>query len=157
MSLTDDYMQDKLKSGYYYVKNKACVEIDYYCDDYEYSFFLQNDKEFVEEVLAQVPNYEEYNKVKKEADYLNDECHRLSLENTDLVFDCMRLEKENKHLLDLQANQDKEVEILRDLLKECKNIVAHDLWARAEFADGQIVEKDNLLKSINAAIGESEE
>lgn len=62
-----------------------------------------------------------------------------------------------KHLTDLQANQDKEVEILRDLLKECKNIVSHDLWSRAQFPDGQVVEKDDILTRINAAIGESEE
>lgn len=46
---------------------------------------------------------------------------------------------------------------LRLLLKECKNIVAHDLWSRAQFPDGQIVEKDDILPRINAAIGESEE
>lgn len=68
-----------------------------------------------------------------------------------------KLKAKIKHLLDLQANQDKEVESLRELLKECKNIVAHDLWSRAQFSDGQIVEKDDLLTHINATIGESEE
>lgn len=46
---------------------------------------------------------------------------------------------------------------LRDLLKECKNIVAHDCWQEAQFPDGQVVERQNLLTRINAAIGESEE
>lgn len=67
------------------------------------------------------------------------------------------LQLENKHLKDLLANQDKEIEELRDLLEECKNIVAHDLWSRAQFSDGQVVEKDNLLTRINAVLGESEE
>lgn len=54
--------------------------------------------------------------------------------------DIEELKSEIKHLKDLQTNQDKEVERLRELLKECKNIVANDLITR-----------------INAAIGESEE
>lgn len=66
------------------------------------------------------------------------------------------LKSKIKHLLDLKANQDKEVEYLRDLLKECKNIVVHDLWAKPEFPDGQVVDKEDLLTRINAAIGEGE-
>lgn len=46
---------------------------------------------------------------------------------------------------------------LRGLLKECKNIVAHDCWQEAQFPDGQVVERQDLLTRINAALGESEE
>lgn len=46
---------------------------------------------------------------------------------------------------------------LRGLLKECKNIVAHDCWQEAQFPDGQVVERQDLLTRINAAIGESED
>lgn len=46
---------------------------------------------------------------------------------------------------------------LRDLLKECKNIIAHDCWQEAQFPDGQVVERKDLLTRINTAIGESEE
>lgn len=64
--------------------------------------------------------------------------------------------KKVKHLSDLLANQDKEVENLRELLAECKNIIAHDCWQSAQFKDGQVVERQDLLNRINAAIGESE-
>lgn len=50
-----------------------------------------------------------------------------------------------------------EIQSLRNLLKECKNIVVSHLWAKAEFSDGQTVEKDDLLTRINAAIGGSED
>ena len=68
-----------------------------------------------------------------------------------------KLKSRIKHLLELQANQDKEVENLRRLLKECKNIVAHDCWQEAQFPDGQVVERQELLTRITTAIGESEE
>lgn len=68
-----------------------------------------------------------------------------------------KLKSRIKHLLERQANQDKEVENLIELLKECKNIVAHDCWQEAQFSDGQVVERQKLLIRINAAIGESEE
>lgn len=65
--------------------------------------------------------------------------------------------KKMQHLKDLLGNQDKEVEKLRDLLGECKNIVAHDCWERAQFPDGPVIESEDLLTRINTAIGESEE
>lgn len=43
------------------------------------------------------------------------------------------------------------------LLKECKNIIAHDCWQEAQFPDGQVVQRQDLLTRINIAIGESEE
>ena len=46
---------------------------------------------------------------------------------------------------------------LSGLLKECKNIVAHDCWREAQFPDGQVVQKQDLLTRINAALGGSEE
>lgn len=51
---------------------------------------------------------------------------------------------------ELQQNQDKEVESLRDLLKECKT-----LFKNIEILDYTQVEK--ILTRINTAIGESEE
>lgn len=45
---------------------------------------------------------------------------------------------------------------LLGLLKECKNIVAHDCWQEAQFPDGQVVQKQDLLTRINATLGESE-
>lgn len=70
------------------------------------------------------------------------------------------LQSKNKHLSDLLANQDKEVESLRDLLKECKESVrlhsdiARGLKGRKSAAYQNLL---NILTRINAAIGESEE
>lgn len=44
------------------------------------------------------------------------------------------------------------VKYLKSLLKECRNIVVHDLWSRAQFPDGQDVEKDDLLERLDAAL-----
>lgn len=62
-----------------------------------------------------------------------------------------RLKDENKHLLDLQAEQDKEIEQLLELLEECKDFIT----IRLDGLCGE--EKENLLTSIYDAIGESGE
>lgn len=49
-----------------------------------------------------------------------------------------------------------ELKNLRSLVKECKNIVAHDYWQEAQFPGGQVVERQDFLTRLNAAIGESE-
>lgn len=68
--------------------------------------------------------------------------------------DIEELKSEIKHLKDLMSNQDKEVESLRGLLKECKEkihqeFICEDYLSIDKFFD--------LLTRINAAIGESEE
>lgn len=63
----------------------------------------------------------------------------------------MRLQSENKHLSDLLANQDKEVEMLRELLREC---LAH--LSLGEIGTS-VTPINILIDHINAAIGESEE
>lgn len=69
------------------------------------------------------------------------------------------LKKENKqleedtgygwHTAGIESDKNDE---LRALLKECKNIVAHDCWQEAQFPDGQVVERQDLLTRINAAL-----
>lgn len=60
------------------------------------------------------------------------------------------LESKNKHLLDLQANQDKEVEKLWKLLWECKDYI--DFCSVPEgFGKSYIAE--NLLTRINEVLG----
>lgn len=61
----------------------------------------------------------------------------------DIVRKNVELENENKRI--------------KELLKECKNIVAHDCWQEAQFPDGQVVQRQDLLTRINIAIGESED
>lgn len=65
--------------------------------------------------------------------------------------ECDRLQAKIKHLSDLLANQDKEVESLRELLKEC---LAH--LSLGEIGTS-VTPLNILLTRINAALGESEE
>lgn len=66
------------------------------------------------------------------------------------------LQSKNKHLSDLLENQDKEVESLRELLKECKANLIHRklLLEKLEELENPTI---SLVTRINAAIGESEE
>ena len=66
------------------------------------------------------------------------------------IMKCQELVKENVEL-------EKENKRIKELLKECKNIVAHDCWQEAQFPDGQVVQRQDLLTRINIAIGESED
>lgn len=58
--------------------------------------------------------------------------------------DILELKSQIKHLKDLQENQDKEIESLRDLLKICREILDDEGYYQT-------------VCKINTAIGESEE
>lgn len=47
-----------------------------------------------------------------------------------------------------------ELQNLRSILKECKNIVAHDCWQEAQFPDGQIARRKDILKRLEKALNE---
>lgn len=47
-----------------------------------------------------------------------------------------------------------ELQNLRSILKECKNIVAHDCWQEAQFPDGQIARRKDILKRLKKALNE---
>lgn len=145
--LTADYNSKKLKKGWYWVRFNCYVNIE--PSFYEKGYFWDDGK--VEEVISPcdynhfvelTEKAKKYDKIKINGNYPD----KIS-----------KLKSRIKHLLELQANQDKEVENLRRLLKECKNIVAHDCWQEAQFPDGQVVERQELLTRITTAIGESEE
>lgn len=66
------------------------------------------------------------------------------------------LQSKNKHLLDLQANQDKEVEKLRELLEECKTSVLFnsDVTRGLEGKNSSNYKNLlNLLTRINEVLG----
>lgn len=108
-------------------------------------------------------------KLKKELAEHRENC--CCLENERLRLDKAKLEeeiKEKEELIQSIGSYIEELDIkksvliaennkLRGLLKECKNIVAHDCWQEAQFPDGQVVQRQDLLTRINAALGESEE
>lgn len=47
-----------------------------------------------------------------------------------------------------------ELQNLRSILKECKNIVAHDCWQEAQFPGGQIARRKDILKRLEKALNE---
>lgn len=98
------------------------------------------------EILSPVPSYEELQRLKHiESKYNN---MKVKGNYPDKINE---LKSRLKHLLDLQENQDKEVEHLRDLLRNC---LAH--LSLGEIGTS-VTPANTLLTSINAAIGESEE
>lgn len=152
MSLTDDWKAGKLEEGWYYVRNAflgngAVGKLEskdncLYCP-HSYVFTHNGDTK----ILSPVPSYGEY--LESEA-----HCSVYSEKNAELIETNDSLSRQVKHLLDLQANQDKEVENLKKLVRKCRTFI--------ELSDCKIItNKENytkdLLTRINAAIGESEE
>lgn len=117
MSLTDDWKARKLKTGGYYVR-LSNGRVDIAKLSKYNNFYAISYTFEVKEVLAPC-----------DYDYISE------------------LESKNKHLLDLQANQDKEVEKLRELLWECKEKIHN------EFINQEIVSIDNFYELLTR-IGE---
>lgn len=159
--LTEKWKNGKLKADWYYLKMEN-GEID--IQNNYIGGFLMSRNNMVVQVLTPVPSCEELQQLKeyerivtsysmKPVDYdiacetvnkLLDKNEKLKTENAELIETNDSLTRQVKHLLDLQANQDKEVESLRDLLKQCIPAANH---AR-DFG---------LAAMIKTAIGESEE
>lgn len=85
-----------------------------------------------------VPSYDEYKAIQEELAELKE---KVADQKTDL-----------ESARWYQTVQNEDIGKLRGLLKECLNIVKHDLWQQAQFPDGQIVDKDDLLTRINEAL-----
>lgn len=124
MSLTDDWkVSNDFKSGKYFCRlNNIKKNKIVTIELSKFGHFNGVTGHYIEDVLAPC-NYEE--------------------------FQC--LESKNKHLSDLLANQDKEVESLRELLREC---LAH--LSLGEIGTS-VTPLNILLCHIKTAIGESEE
>lgn len=109
MSLTDDWNAGKLDSGWYFVKIDNQVYPDYYND-----YFVQSGDVDGLQVLAPC-DYDHISELEKKAKKYD------SIKvNGNYPDKISRLKSRIKHLLDLQANQDKEVERLRDENEELK-------------------------------------
>lgn len=130
--LTKEWRAGKLDLGYYYTKYKSRVIgiQNNFIDDFPMQ--LMNP---VVQVIAPVPTYEEYKAMQERiAD------QRAELESARWY----------------QTVQNEDIGKLHGLLKECKNIVAHECWQEAEFPDGQVVQRQDLLTRINAALNETQ-
>lgn len=136
MSLTDDWRAAALTPMLYYVKYKdgrVGRALLIKTPDY-YGFYNNCDlNDEVEEVLAPVPSYEKFISMKED--------------NADKI-----IRNVNVRLLS------REVESLRELLKECENELKIMRMLSLTTASAEALnECDNLITRINAAIGESEE
>lgn len=160
--LTDDYKSKKLKKGWYWVKFNCYANI--YPSFYEKGYFGDDGK--VEDVISPC-DYEVLAHLEAKNEWQAERIKELEQAVKTLTNNYKLLEKQQaENLAHGQALVDEfgdfetlyeELKNLRSLVKECKNIVAHDCWQEAQFPDGQVVERQDFLTRLNAAIGESEE
>lgn len=142
----------------YYIKHKDGL---IHSDSYWRGEWGIADRNSIDEVLAPVPTYEELQELKHfdgknvcaENEVLRLKVNDLEQKNAELFRTIDGLIAKQNHLLDLQKEEDKEVESLRDLLKECKPLFFPYVKDMPLSRDKVL----NLLTRINTAIGESEE
>lgn len=139
--LTDAWKAGKLKAlRLYYVlyKNGHIGKANLIQTPDFYGFWNNcNLNDLIKEVLALVPEYTEFVHLETKAEWQAKRIKELEQDVKTLTNNYKLLEKQQ--------------------VKECKNIVAHDCWQEAQFPDGQVVERQDFLTRLNAAIGESEE
>ena len=153
MSLTDDWNAGKLKCGKsFFIKLKnGEIEIAklQHHDTFEYydlfgtCIILAPDFDKIE-VLAPC-DYDHFVELTEKAKKYD----RIKI-NGNYPDKISKLKSRIKHLLELQANQDKEVENLRELLKEC---LAH--LSLGEIGTS-VTPINILITHINAALGDNE-
>lgn len=113
MSLNDDWKAGKLRTGWYYNKfQDGTADIDFFDEDDD-TWLCNSDKDYVSfEVIQPVPTYAELAN-------LETKLEMAQVQNAELKKTNASLSSQIKHLLDLQKEEDKEIERLIELLKEC--------------------------------------
>lgn len=158
--LTDAWKAGKLKCGYFFLKliNKH-VTIGFYdsisfscCSDFG-----------IKEVICPC-DYEIWAHLETKAEWQAERIKELEQEVKTLTNNYKLLEdKQASDIIHGQALVDEfgdfealyeELQNLRSILKECKNIVAHDCWQEAQFPDGQIARRKDILKRLEKALNE---
>lgn len=166
--LTEDWKAGKLESGWYYIKNEKwnCIFPDNYFAPVKSWRFSKN--ECIDKILAPVPDYEEFESLRKTANgvkYVSDKCWEKTkaLEGNVTMFKSLfrqylEREKEIESLRHYQTIQNEDIAKLRGLLKECLPIVSAEIMTW-QIRGGEESHKrgQDLLTRINAALGESEE
>lgn len=157
--LTEDWKAGKLHKRFdepklFYCKTDNGIEILKTWGYKNLEFLSMADEVFEPvddvQILTPVPTYDEYKAMQAELAELKEK-----IKKREELIQCLGSNIDEldvkKSVLIIENNK------LRGLLKECKNIVAHDCWREAQFPDGQVVQKQDLLTRINATLGESEE
>lgn len=145
MTLTEKWKKGELPEGEKYIQLRDNRIFTAYFNGKEFREVYNSD---IKEVLAPVPTYNEY--LESEA-----HCAVYSEENKQLKAEIERLQFENQHVIWLKHRNealDKDNKQLRQLLKECKDIVSIEKdFASCHFEKYRL---DNLLTKIDNAIGE---
>ena len=141
--LTEDWNAGKLEQGWYYVKFADEIYPDYFN-----GYFIQTGDKCGIEVLAPVPDYEEFKSLRKTANgvkYVSDKCWEKTkaLEGNVTMF---------KSLFRQYLEREKDIENLRALLKECKKQIRKllikyiDLDKSCDFEQGYRWDKKEFKK-----------
>lgn len=165
--LTDAWKAGKLNDGLYYIRleddTTPIAELETWCryniDEHNEltQEFFGYPKNVISEVLAPIPSYEQFVELTEKVKELEQEVKTLT-NNYKLLED-----KQASDIIHGQALVDEfgdfealyeELQNLRSILKECKNIVAHDCWQEAQFPDGQIARRKDILKRLEKALNE---
>ena len=104
-TLTEQWRDGTLPDGKYYIKLEPNFTERYDIGYSEGGDFVLYNIEDIEEVLAPVPSYKEYNKLRK------------------LPLKCFQLEEDNSALMVINKDMCKETERLQEQLKEANHIL----------------------------------
>ena len=148
--LTEDWKAGKLKYGWYYVKFADEIYPDYFN-----GYFIQTGDKCGIKVLAPVPDYEEFESLRKTANgvkYVSDKCWEKTkaLEGNVTMFKSLfrqylEREKEIESLRHYQTIQNEDITKLRALLKE---------GARLLSFEHETYEAENFIKEVNEVIND---
>lgn len=148
--LTEDWKAGKLKNGWYYVKFADEIYPDYFN-----GYFIQTGDKCGIKVLAPVPDYEEFESLRKTANgvkYVSDKCWEKTkaLEGNVTMFKSLfrqylEREKEIESLRHYQTIQNEDITKLRALLKE---------GARLLSFEHETYEAENFIKEVNEVIND---
>lgn len=158
-SLTEKWKKGELKGGLYYIRNKAHSikfnQMAFYMVYGEVSYWTNCKDEEVEEILAPVPSYEEWWKLKEENAKLKAQIAKLTeivgvLPSNHSVGNLGYKIKNQRHEIN---NRLKEIDKLKELLKECKPYVIRNVVFttinKGEEAD---LERNILLTKIDEVL-----
>ena len=139
MTLTEQWKKGELENGWYYVRTPNSIEMWEYIK--QAHGFGYNEREWVEEVLAPVPSYEEWKNVTNCFDYEHKTYVSMVEENQRLRKWC-----EEFNALDVA----KENQQLKELLYKCREKL-DELDYGCEVWQGELT---GFIEEIDNAIGE---
>ena len=159
MTLTEQWKKGELQNDWYYIRTTNGIEKwEYIKQSHGFGYY---ETEWVLEVLAPVPSYEEWQKLVQDYSEKHDSYLRLSQTNHQLrkfleEFNALDVAEENEALktklsIQCEANEElrKENQQLKKLLQEAKDIIE---WYKAD-CGYRDTPTETILARIDNAIG----